>query len=56
MIKNFIIKLLSILFPYEEPSGLPSVFIQETWLEKITRPTQLPDYLWHGSDKNIPNS
>jgi hypothetical protein len=44
-----ITKILSILFPFKELNGKPSVFIQETWLEKNTRPLQVKDYLWHPS-------
>jgi hypothetical protein len=38
-------KILSILFPFKELNGKPSVFIQE----KNTRPLQVKEYLWHPS-------
>ena len=44
--KNTINTILSILVPFEGPTSRTSVFIQETWLEKIMRPTQVKDYLW----------
>lgn len=44
--KSTINTILSILFPFEEPTSRTSVFIQETWLEKIMQPTQVKDYLW----------
>jgi hypothetical protein len=44
-----ITKILSFLFPFKELNGKPSVFIQDTWLEKNTRPLQVKDYLWHPS-------
>jgi hypothetical protein len=40
-------EILSFLFPFEELNDRPSVFIQETWLDKAMRPTQIKDYLWH---------
>lgn len=50
--KNTIINILSILFPFQENNTRVSVFIQETWLEKVMRPTQVKDYTWHGEAKN----
>ncbi len=47
--KNIITNILTILFPFEEIKDRNSVFIQDTWLEKIMRPTQVLDYLWHPS-------
>ena len=44
--KQHINTILTFLFPFEEPTSRTSVFIQETWLEKIMRPTQMKDYLW----------
>lgn len=35
------------LFPFRELNDKPSVFIQETWLEKHTRPLQVKEYLWY---------
>jgi len=45
-IKLVVNKILSKLFPFEERMGMPSLFIQETWLEKNMRPLQVKDYLW----------
>jgi hypothetical protein len=50
--KNIIITILSIIFPFKENNTRPSVFIQDTWLEKIMKPTQIKDYIWHGEVKN----
>lgn len=47
--KAIINKILSFVFPFEENNTRPSVFIQETWLEKVMRPTQVKDYLWRPS-------
>ena len=44
--KSTITNILTFLFPFEEPTSRTSVFIQETWLEKIMQPTQVKDYLW----------
>lgn len=44
--KTTITNILSFLFPFEEPTSRTSVFIQETWLEKIMQSTQVKDYLW----------
>ena len=44
--KNTINTILSILFPFRELKDRPSVFIQDTWLDKVMRPTQVKDYLW----------
>jgi len=45
--KNVINNILSILFPFNDKPSRSSIFIQETWLEKAMRPTQIKDYLWH---------
>jgi hypothetical protein len=50
--KKTINSILSILFPFKEHNCRMSVFIQETWLEKIMRPTQVKDYLWTPSKIN----
>lgn len=42
-----ITKILSLLFPFKEPNEKPSVFMQDTWIEKTIRPLQVKDYLWH---------
>jgi hypothetical protein len=47
--KNIVLNILTILFPFKELNERPSVFIQDTWLEKIMRPTQVKDYLWRPS-------
>jgi hypothetical protein len=47
--KTAINNILSILFPFQEPCSRQSVFIQETWIEKIMQPTQVKDYLWRPS-------
>jgi len=39
-------KILTFLYPYNEPCGRPSVFIQESWLDNVMRDTQVKDYLW----------
>ena len=44
--KNLITKLLSALFPFEEPTSRNSVFVQETWIDTVMRDTQVKDYLW----------
>jgi hypothetical protein len=45
--KTFITNLLSFIFPFEDISGYrSSVFIQQTWLDKIMTSTQVKDYLW----------
>jgi hypothetical protein len=49
--KDIINKILSFVFPFEENNTRTSVFIQESWLEKTMRPTQLKDYIWHGEVK-----
>jgi hypothetical protein len=46
MIKQSIIKLLSILFPFEEYNDRQSVLLQSSWIEKIMTTPQLKDYLW----------
>lgn len=50
--KTTINTILSILFPFHELNYRSSVFIQETWMEKIMNPIQVKDYLWHGEVKN----
>ena len=50
-IKHTVEKILSFLFPFENVNSRPSVFIQDTWLEKIMNPTQVKDYLWVPSKK-----
>jgi len=45
-IKQAVEKLLTILFPFEEIDSRVSVLSEQTWLEKIMRPTQVKDYLW----------
>jgi hypothetical protein len=52
--KTVINHILTYLFPHQEPVGRPSVFIQETWLEKIMRPAQVKDYLWTPSRLDVP--
>lgn len=49
---NLINKILSTLFPFQELRDRPSIFIQETWLETVMRPTQIKDYLWHPPEQN----
>jgi hypothetical protein len=44
--KNLIHSVLSILFPFRELNDRPSVFVQQTWLDKAMNPTQVKDYLW----------
>ena len=46
MIKNTIIKLLSIFFPFHEYNDRQSVLLQSSWIEKIMTTPQLKDYLW----------
>jgi hypothetical protein len=50
--KTVIHTILSILFPFKDLPSRPSIFIQETWLEKTMRPTQVKDYLWTPSKIN----
>jgi len=50
--KTLISKILSLLFPHQEPSSKLSIFLEETWLEKIMKPTQVKDYLWNPSFKD----
>lgn len=52
--KTVINQILTFMWPHREPIGLPSVFIQETWLEKIMRSTQVKDYLWTPSKLDLP--
>ncbi len=44
--KKTINTILSILFPFQELNDRPSVFIQQSWLEKTLTSPQLKDYLW----------
>ena len=44
--KSTINTILSILFPFQELNDRPSVFIQQSWLEKTLTSPQLKDYLW----------
>lgn len=44
--KKTIALVLSKLFPFEEPAGHVSVFMQETWLEKAMRPLEIKDHIW----------
>lgn len=46
IIKQIMEKTLSVLFPFQDLNARPSVFIQDTWLEKVMKPTQVKDYLW----------
>ena len=48
---NTVKEILSFLFPFEELDDRPSVMIQDSWLSKIMRPTQIQDYLWHNEVK-----
>ena len=47
--KHIITNILSLLFPFQELKDRPSVFLQESWIERVMRPTQLKDYLWSRS-------
>ena len=40
-------EILSFLFPFQELKDRQSVFLQNTWLDKVMTPTHLKDYLWH---------
>jgi hypothetical protein len=44
--KKTINTILSILFPFQELNDRPSVFVQQSWLEKLLTSPQLKDYLW----------
>jgi hypothetical protein len=44
--KKTINTILSILFPFRELNDRPSVFFQDTWLERAMYPTQIKDHLW----------
>jgi hypothetical protein len=44
--KHIITRTLSFLFPFEEYNDRPSVFIQQTWLDKMMTSPQIKDYLW----------
>lgn len=46
-IRNIGSKILTKLFPFEPFDDRPSVFIQQTWIEKIMNNSQVKDYLWH---------
>jgi len=52
--KTVINQILTFMWPHRDPIGRPSVFIQESWLEKIMRPTQVKDYLWTPSKLDLP--
>ena len=39
--------VLAKLFPFEDLNDRPSVFIQQTWIEKVMNKSQVKDYLWH---------
>jgi hypothetical protein len=45
--KEFINNILTFLFPFQELKDRPSVFLQNSWLDKVMTPTHLKDYLWH---------
>lgn len=45
-IKTIISRVLTILFPFKELNDRPSVFVQNSWIEKVMMPTQVKDYLW----------
>lgn len=38
---------LTKMFPFEDFDERPSVFIQQTWIEKVMNKSQVKDYLWH---------
>jgi hypothetical protein len=38
--------ILEKLFPFQDINDKPSVFIQDSWLVKNTRPLQVKEYLW----------
>jgi len=44
--KKTINTILSILFPFRELNDRPSVFVQQSWLEKLLTSPQIKDYLW----------
>lgn len=44
--KTVINNILSFVFPFDDKPSRTSVFIQESWIEKVMRPTQVKDYLW----------
>ena len=44
---NTVKQILSFLFPFQELKDRQSVFIQDTWLDKVMSPTQVKDYLYH---------
>lgn len=44
---NTVKEILSFLFPFRELKDRQSVFIQDTWLDKVMQPTHLRDYLYH---------
>ena len=41
--------VLTKLFPFEPFDDRPSVFIQQTWIEKVMNKSQVKDYLWHST-------
>lgn len=44
--KTTINKILSFFFPFEEYTSRTSVFMQQSWLEKVMTSPQVKDYLW----------
>ena len=46
--KHYIITILNFLFPFKDLKDYnrPSVFIQQTWLEKNSSDPYVKDYLW----------
>lgn len=48
---NTVKEILNFLFPFEELNDRPSVFIQQTWLEKNLDSLHVKDYLWHSEVK-----
>ena len=44
--KKTIQSILSVLFPFREINDRTSVFVQQTWLEKMMNSPQVKDYLW----------
>jgi hypothetical protein len=46
LMKNLIQSILSVLFPFQELNDRASVFVQQTWLDKMMTSPQVKDYLW----------
>ena len=44
--KKIIDNILSFLFPFQDLNNRPSVFVQQTWLDKIMTSSTIKDYLW----------